>query len=344
MIGLVRDLRLIPIVLIASVCLLALKAADLFLGGDQPAVEMAPPAATLATAEHVVHVGPGEPPAEDRRSWAQQMFDFPNAGGAPAPPPANLVPPPLPAITSLASADPGNPDITGSVKTAEAAGDGKAGDGKGGDGMGDAAKGEAVKADAKGDAAKAGDGTSGSGSDVAKGGKLGKGTKLPDGTVIKMDGATLPASPGAEHVILERLQERREQLDTRARELDIREGLIAAAEKRVEARLAEIKEVEAHIAAAGEKKDEAESNRLKNLVSMYENMKPRDAAKIFDRLELSVLIDVASQMKPRTMADIMAQMSPDTAERLTVELASRAHATDKPNGELPKIEGHTMTP
>ena len=42
---------------------------------------------------------------------------------------------------------------------------------------------------------------------------------------------------------------------------------------------------------------------------MYENMKPRDAAKIFDRLEMSVLLEVASQIKPRTMSEIMAQMS-----------------------------------
>jgi flagellar motility protein MotE (MotC chaperone) len=72
---------------------------------------------------------------------------------------------------------------------------------------------------------------------------------------------------------------------------------------------------------------------------MYENMKARDAAKIFDRLEMSVLLEVASQIKPRQMAEILAQMSPDMAERLTVELASRAKAAAKPGGELPKIQG-----
>jgi flagellar motility protein MotE (MotC chaperone) len=313
MIRLVRDLRLIPIVLVASVCLLTLKAADLVLGGGGRAGEDAPAG---ETAPHVVHVAPGAPPDEDHRPWAQQMFNFPNAGDTP--PPDSLVPSALPALAPLV-ADQGGADITGSVKT------------------GESGEGEAKSDESKPDAAKPGDG-----SKQSERGRPAKDGK-PNGTVIKTEGmAALPT--GAERVILERLQERRQQLDTRARELDIREGLLAAAEKRVEARLSELKEVEAHIAAASEKKDEAETIRLKSLVAMYENMKPRDAAKIFDRLELGVLIDVASKIKPRTMADILAQMSPDVAEHLTVELASRAHAADKPNGELPKIEGRSTTP
>ena len=95
------------------------------------------------------------------------------------------------------------------------------------------------------------------------------------------------------------------------------------------AHLTEIKEGEAKIAVAAEKKDEAEAGRFKGLVTMYENMKARDAAKIFDRLEMSVLLEVASQIKPRQMAEILAQMAPDMAERLTVELASRAKAAAK---------------
>jgi flagellar motility protein MotE (MotC chaperone) len=314
MIRLVRDLRLIPIVLVASVCLLTLKAADLVLGGghagdDAPAADTAP---------HVVHVAPGAPPDEDRRPWAQQMFNFPNAGDTPPQQPGSLVPSALPALAPLV-ADQGSADITGSVKT-----------------------GEAGEPDAKSDETKADASKSSDGSKQSERGRPAKDSK-PNGTVIKTEGlAALPT--GAERVILERLQERRQQLDTRTRELDIREGLLAAAEKRVEARLTELKEVEAHIAAASEKKDEAETIRLKSLVAMYENMKPRDAAKIFDRLELGVLIDVASKIKPRTMADILAQMSPDVAEHLTVELASRAHAADKPGGELPKIEGRSTTP
>ena len=43
---------------------------------------------------------------------------------------------------------------------------------------------------------------------------------------------------------------------------------------------------------------------------MYENMKPKDAAKVFDRLEMPVLFEIASQIAPRKMSDILGLMSP----------------------------------
>jgi flagellar motility protein MotE (MotC chaperone) len=84
-----------------------------------------------------------------------------------------------------------------------------------------------------------------------------------------------------------------------------------------------------------------EAERFKGIVSMYENMKPKDAARIFDRLDMKILVDVSTQIKPQKMSEILAQMSPDNAERLTVELAARATAKPKTQSpdQLPKIEG-----
>ncbi len=95
------------------------------------------------------------------------------------------------------------------------------------------------------------------------------------------------------------------------------------------------------INAAMQKKEEADTARFKSLVTMYENMKAKDAAKIFDRLDMRVLIEVASLINPRRMSDIMAQMSPEAAEHLTVELANRGtkDGKDLPTADLPKIEG-----
>ena len=102
-------------------------------------------------------------------------------------------------------------------------------------------------------------------------------------------------------------------------------------------RIAHLKQLEAQINDIVRAKDEAEATRVKNLVTMYENMKPKDAARVFDRLDMKVVLDVATQINPRRMSDIMAQMAPEAAERLTVELATRAK--DKPPAELPKING-----
>jgi flagellar motility protein MotE (MotC chaperone) len=153
----------------------------------------------------------------------------------------------------------------------------------------------------------------------------------------------MPRSAG-ERVVLESLNKRREELDARARDLEMRENLLGVAQKRIEARLGELKALEARIDAEMHKRDEAEAGQLRTLVVMYENMKAKDAARIFDRLDLKILIDVVAQMNPRKMSDILAQMSPETAERLTTELARRAGVSGPtaapPINELPKIEGH----
>ena len=148
-------------------------------------------------------------------------------------------------------------------------------------------------------------------------------------------------SPG-ERAVLERLQERRNELDARARELDLRESLLKAAEKRLEGRVGEIKDVEARVNNALKIKDEGDAARFKNLVTMYENMKAKDAAKVFDRLDLRILVEVATAINPRRMSDILAQMSAEVAERLTIELATRSKDKGQSPAELPKIEGRPL--
>jgi flagellar motility protein MotE (MotC chaperone) len=147
-----------------------------------------------------------------------------------------------------------------------------------------------------------------------------------------------------ERAVLERLQERRQELETRAREVDIRESLLKAAEKRIESKVDEMKGVETRISAAAQQKEEADNARFKSIVTMYENMKPKDAGRIFDRLEMSVLIEVASRIKPQKMADILAQMSAESAEKLTVELARRSGGVGMSASmtTLPKIEGRVQ--
>jgi flagellar motility protein MotE (MotC chaperone) len=95
------------------------------------------------------------------------------------------------------------------------------------------------------------------------------------------------------------------------------------------------------ISTATGQKAEQDAARFKSIITMYEGMK--DAAKGFDRLEMSVLYDIASQIAPRKMSDILGLMQPEAAERLTVELARRA-GTDKSTStaELPKIEGRVL--
>ena len=157
--------------------------------------------------------------------------------------------------------------------------------------------------------------------------------------------AESPGAPGglspAERALLERLQERRQELDARNRDLELRENLIKDAEKRLENRIDELKDVENRFNGKGGE----QGAKLKSLVIMYEGMKPKDAARIFDKLDQGVLVDVASAMNPRKLADVLALMNAEMAQRLTVELARRNAATERglPPSDLPKIEARPGT-
>jgi flagellar motility protein MotE (MotC chaperone) len=165
-------------------------------------------------------------------------------------------------------------------------------------------------------------------------------TKM-EGTPVKMD-ETQPQVSASERAILERLQARRQEIESRQREIDIRESLLKSAEKRIENKVEEMKAVESRITATQAEQKAAEAQRLKGLVTMYEGMKPKDAARVFDRLEMGVLIEIASAIAPRKMSDILGLMSSEAAERLTVEMARRANGGGDQAasaGDLPKIDG-----
>jgi flagellar motility protein MotE (MotC chaperone) len=290
---LVREFRLLPVVLLATILLLGLKVLGLVLDGgytladldfSSPQTDAATDVRTVPRAA-VTRADALAPPPR-KSSWAQDMFNFPEVTG---------------------SVDK-KPEEKPAEKTAEP-------------------KGEHGAAPAKPVDAKAPP-------PDPKGG----GTRVP----LDTNGVASPA----ERAILERLGERRQELDARARELEIRENLLKSAEKRLDDRVNELKTMESQAGSSAQKKDADEAARLKGLVTMYENMKAKDAAKIFDRLEMSVLVAVVTQMKPRTMADIMGQMQPENAERLTVELAGRASnaAAAAPAAELPKIESRGPVP
>lgn len=318
MIGKARDFRLIPVVILAAVCLFVLKVSGIvFDGGYTMAERMqglgktdmtVTDAASVPDYPKIVVADETTPaPKTAKLPWAKEMFNFNSDGKA---------------------------DITGSV------GQRKGTTGAGKDGSTDTA----------------GDITGSSGGEGAEkkpdaGPPLPTSDKPPAAAKLDVGGDISPLengrvnSPG-ERAILGRLQDRREALDSRARELDMRESLIKAAEKRLEAKVDELKQVESRIKVATGTRDKVEADRFKGIVTMYENMKPKDAARIFDRLNINVLIEVATAMKPRTMSAILAQMGSDSAERLTVELANRARAQQPAPGgdQLPKIEGTPGNP
>ncbi len=128
----------------------------------------------------------------------------------------------------------------------------------------------------------------------------------------------------AEVEVLQSLAGRREALQARAVELEMRENLLSATEKRIEEKIAELKKLEATIKAKLKQYDEQEEAKMKSLVKIYENMKPKDAARILEELDMDILLEVAERMREAKMAPILALMNSNKAKAITVELAMRS--------------------
>ena len=124
--------------------------------------------------------------------------------------------------------------------------------------------------------------------------------------------------------LLQDLMTRREELDQRTAALELRERLLAETERRIDGKIAALKALEGQISDLLVTHEEYEEAQLASIVAVYAKMKPKDAARIFQRLDIAIQLEVATRMKESKMAAILAAMSPDLAKTLTSELAARA--------------------
>ncbi|MCH8997053.1 MAG: hypothetical protein IID48_02140 [Proteobacteria bacterium] len=116
--------------------------------------------------------------------------------------------------------------------------------------------------------------------------------------------------------LLQALAERRRELDLRANELEQREILLRAVEQR-------IAEQAGGLRALLKQQETQTEDQYTSLVKIYESMKPKDAARIFEELELEILMPVIERMKERKTAPILAKMSSVKATAITTQLAQR---------------------
>lgn len=161
------------------------------------------------------------------------------------------------------------------------------------------------------------------------------GGKSPKNLVAnKDDSAMLELDPdeltAAEIKVLQELSNRRVQLDQRERNIDMRTGLLKAAEKRIEEKLTQLKALQASINTKIKERDEKVEPRMQSLVKIYEKMKAKDAARIFAKLDLDILLEVIQRMKEAKSAPILAAMDPTKAKEVTVQLARQSRDTGIP--------------
>ena len=145
--------------------------------------------------------------------------------------------------------------------------------------------------------------------------------------------ATSPAAPAsappvqaapeaqAERALLESLRARRLELERQAEELAQRELLLGAAERRMAERVNELRSLQSGLEGEVRSRDEREEARIRQLVRVYEVMRPRDAAAILDDLEMPILLQVIERMREAKASPVLAAMRPERARAATAELS-----------------------
>lgn len=141
-----------------------------------------------------------------------------------------------------------------------------------------------------------------------------------------------PAQPDpaqvAERALLEQLRARRSELEAREGAIVAREQLLAAAERRLAQRIEELGTLQQRLEALERGRAERDEAGWRGLVRVYETMRPREAAAIFDSLEMPVLVELADRMGERRAAPVIGAMRPERARELTAELAR--HRAQRP--------------
>lgn len=121
--------------------------------------------------------------------------------------------------------------------------------------------------------------------------------------------------------LLQQLSSRREALDKRESDILVRENLLTQTETRLDQKFTQMQGLKEELTKMIITYNDQEDAKVKGLVKIYESMKPKDAARIFDELEMPILLMVVDKMNEKRVAPIFASMDSKKAKQVTVELA-----------------------
>ncbi|ADG09864.1 hypothetical protein B7G68_07045 [Caulobacter segnis] len=141
----------------------------------------------------------------------------------------------------------------------------------------------------------------------------------PSADVLAKEAGLSPA----ELRVLQSLGARRGQLDQREQDIDVQLQLLAAAEAKLDAKMKALTGLKGDIQGLLGQVDAQKQAEVDRLVTVYQGMKPKDAAARMTLLSDEVRLPIAAKMKERTLAMILANMAPGDAKILTERLAAR---------------------
>ena len=137
--------------------------------------------------------------------------------------------------------------------------------------------------------------------------------------------ATCPSTEDAES-LLSAIREREDELAQESRRLAERSQTLNVAEAKLAEQLAAFETARKNLEATLAVADKAAERDIERMTTVYENMKPAEAAKIFERMDVSFAAGLLARVRPEVAAQVLAAMNADSAYAVTLTIASRNHA------------------
>lgn len=128
---------------------------------------------------------------------------------------------------------------------------------------------------------------------------------------------------GEKSALLSALREREKRVRAREAQIDMRRRALEVADAEIMKRLEALEQAEDNLRQTLALADEAAEGDLARLTTVYENMKPKDAAALFATMEPDFAAGFMGRMRPDAAAAVMAGLPPDVAYSISVILAGR---------------------
>ena len=134
--------------------------------------------------------------------------------------------------------------------------------------------------------------------------------------------AATPGPSDGDH-LLTAVRERETQLDAEEARLAERKQTLSIAEAKLAEQLAAFDKAQKNLEKTLALADEAAERDIARMTTVYENMKPADAARILEKMDVKFAAGLVARMRPDVAAQVMTGMTPESAYALTVTIASR---------------------
>lgn len=133
--------------------------------------------------------------------------------------------------------------------------------------------------------------------------------------------------------ILQNLRQKSKEIEAKEEELMIKESSLKAISQTLDTKLQALAKMQEQLTKIADQYEGDENNKVDRIVKVYENMKPKEAARIFNEMQITILLPVADRMKEQKLAAIIADMDPIKAKDLTTSIANKSRVLNLLNPE-----------